>query len=382
MYKEHIVIIGAGIVGLSTAFALLQQGMENVTVLEQCTVGHERSASHGMSRLLRFEYGADQFYSEMVRLSLQRWRQLEQMTQRSLYTSTGVLVLGNDKDDFAKTSYDTLLDLGCPPEPLSRQACQQRFPQFALMDYDFCTYNEEGGILHASYCLQTLKDAIRELGGMLLEHQQVTQIDRENTLKPIQLSLTSGYKLNADRLVLAIGPWIHHLLADLHLPIRLTRQYLLYFDNLPISTFGLSAFPAFMAGELYGFPIFGPAEYPHSRWFKVASHTFGMDVDPDGARYVAPHIICKVMYDLFRLVPAIQQAKLVHVDSCIYDVSPDEHFILDTLPDDPRVVFATGLSGHGFKFGPLWGEMLSSLLYQCSPPVDMEHFRLKRFHQT
>ena len=64
-----------------------------------------------------------------------------------------------------------------------------------------------------------------------------------------------------------------------------------------------------------------------------------------------------------------------------HDVSPDEGFILDTLPDDARIVFATGLSGHGFKFGLLLGEMLSSFLCQCPPPVAMERFRLKRFQR-
>src|SRR6266487_5365387 len=74
--QQNIVIVGAGIVGLSTAYALLAQGMRNVTVLEQEVVDHARSSSHGFSRLLRFEYGSDAFYSNMVRLSLKRWRTL------------------------------------------------------------------------------------------------------------------------------------------------------------------------------------------------------------------------------------------------------------------------------------------------------------------
>jgi monomeric sarcosine oxidase len=379
--QDHIVIVGAGIVGLSTAFALLQQGMRNVTIVEQSTVGHERAASHGVSRLLRFEYGADQFYTEMVQVSLQRWRKLEQITRRSLYTPTGILVLGNTTDGFTKTSYDVLRDLGYPSESLSRQACHKRFPQFALQDYNCFTYNREGGMLDASYCLQTLKDAIRQLGGTLLENQLVTQISHDNALRPIRLRLVTGSELTSDRLVLAVGSWVHRLLGDLHLPVRLTRQYVLYFANLPISTFGLSAFPAFMAaGELYGFPIDGRAKSPGSGWLKVASHTFGVDVDPDDVAHIEPQVVDGIKHDVCRLLPDLQQASLVHVDSCVYDVSPDERFILDMLPDDPRIVFATGLSGHGFKFGLLLGEMLSSLLCQCSSPVDMERFRLSRFH--
>jgi glycine/D-amino acid oxidase-like deaminating enzyme len=80
------------------------------------------------------------------------------------------------------------------------------------------------------------------------------------------------------------------------------------------------------------------------------------------------------------LLPDLRQAKLVNTDSCIYDVSTDEGFILDVLPDDARIVFATGLSGHGFKFGPVLGEILSNLLCGCPAPVDVKHFRLDRFH--
>ena len=382
MHQDHIVIVGAGIVGLSTAFALLQTGRRNVTVVEQGVVGHERAASHGTSRLLRLEYGADQFYTEMVQLSLQRWRKLEQLSQRCLYTPTGILVLGNNTEqDFARTSYDVQRKQGYPTESLARNACQQRFPQFSLQDYDFFTYNEEGGMLHASECLQTLKGVIRQLGGTILENQRVIQISHNSTLGPIHLRMKGGDELTANRLVLAVGSWVHHLLGDLRLPIRLTQQHILFFANLPVSTFGLSTFPAFLAGnELYGLPIYKRATCPGSEWLKVASHTFGTDVDPDDPVQIEPQIIDGIVHDLYRLLPDLQQAQLVHITSCIYDVSPDEGFILDTLPDDPRIVFATGLSGHGFKFGLLLGEMLSSFLGEYSPPVPMERFRLNRFH--
>ena len=82
MRQQRIVIVGAGIVGLSTAYALLARGIGQVTILEQEIVDHRRATSHGFSRLLRFEYGADQFYSEMVQLSLNRWRQLELASKR------------------------------------------------------------------------------------------------------------------------------------------------------------------------------------------------------------------------------------------------------------------------------------------------------------
>ncbi len=114
---------------------------------------------------------------------------------------------------------------------------------------------DDAGLLHASSCLHTLKELILELGGKIFENSRITSFSHENTVRPIRLHLANGDEMQADRLVLATGPWVHRLLDDLHLPIRLTRQYLLYFANLPASSFALHKFPAFLADNLYGFPL-------------------------------------------------------------------------------------------------------------------------------
>ena len=373
--QQHIVIVGAGIVGLSTAYALLTQGIRNVTILEQEVVDHARSSSHGFSRLLRFEYGPDAFYSNMVRLSLKRWKNLEQVVGRTLYTPTGLLLLGNDDDTFTRSSYHVVRGLGLPAEQLSKEACGLRFPQFNTQSYNQCTYNHEAGILHASTCLQTLRDLILDFGGEIYESCRVTRITNDSQLLPIRLHLSSGQEIVADRVVLATGSWIHRLLAHLHLPVRMTRQYMLYFSGLPISAYDMGAFPSFIAGDIYGFPIHQGC----NGWVKATSHAFGVPIDPDNVTSQDDQVIAKISMQIRELLPALNYAQIARVDSCMYDVSPDEDFILDRLPSDPRVIFATGLSGHGFKFGLLLGELLSSLVCNTQPPVPLDRFRLSRF---
>ncbi len=379
MSPQRIVIVGAGIVGLSTAYALLSRGVQQVTILEQEAVDHHRATSHGISRLLRFGYGPDLFYSHMVGLSLQRWKHLECCSRRTLYTRTGVLTLGASGDTSPKASFHIMQELGIAAERLSRQSCKQRFPQFAVDSADFITYNPEAGILHASTCLQTLKACILDLGGTIYESCCVTHFTHENHNRPVRLHTSTGDEIAADRVVLAIGPWVHHLLADLHLPVRLTRQYILYFAGLPLSSYGVNSFPAFMMDDLYGFPLHKMAQGSGPYWLKAASHAFGRPTRPDDILPPDELVVTNIARRLRELLPALQQATLARIDSCMYDVTPDEDFIIDRLPDDPRIVFATGLSGHGFKFGPLLGEILCSLLCETDPPVSLERFQLARF---
>ena len=379
---QRIVIVGGGIVGLSTAYALLMQGFQNVTLLEQATIDHVRGASHGASRLLRFEYGEQAQYSEMVRLSLEAWKRLEHNTKRHLYTRTGLLVLGHEDDCFTRQSHAVTRTMGLPTEHLSQRSCEQRFPQFAAHTYTMLTYNAEAGILHASTCLHALKERILALGGSIYESCRVLRINHEAQQRAIHLHCMyrdNAEVITAERVVLATGPWVHRLLGNIHLPVQMTRQYLLYFDGLPPSSFAVNAFPAFITEDLYGFPMHPvPGGNGYYR-FKAASHTFGPPVDPDDIRTPDEVIIARTIRHLREVLPALRQAHLAHVDSCMYDVSPDEDFILDHLPDDPRIVFATGLSGHGFKFGPLLGELLSSMLYDTAPAVSLKRFSVARF---
>lgn len=384
MQQPKIIIIGAGIIGLATAYHLLKQGMPNVVVLEQATVDHEQAASHGLSRLLRFEYGDDLFYSEMVRLSQKRWKSLEQASGKKLYTPTGILMLGNEHDDYSRNSYRTLRNLGYTLERLTGSSCKQRFPQFDATNYDTFIYNKNAGMLHASRILKTLRGCIQDMGGEIRENQCVMEIHHENTARSIRLQLATGEEITTDRVVVAVGSWVHQLLGDLKLPVRLTRQYVLYFANLPASLFGLHAFPAFMADDLYGFPIHSTCaggEGPD--WLKAASHTFGIPGDPGAVLTSEDNTtVAQIARRLYTLLPALQQAELAHMEACTYDVSLDEHFILDQLPNDKRITFAAGLSGHAFKFGLLLGEMLGSLVCETEPAIPVERFRLARFsHQ-
>jgi monomeric sarcosine oxidase len=379
MQQLHTTIIGAGIIGLSTAYALLQQGIK-VTLLEQMHIDHQQSSSRGLSRLLRFEYGNDELYTFMVHLSLQRWYILENASKQQLFTPTGLLSLGSEHDTEVQDSYRVLRNMGYTSDKLDQQECEKRYPQFKIDAYPHIVYNPRAGILHASTCLQTLKSLVLSLEGEIREHQQVTSIAHSRTAHPLRLYLQSGEVLTSDRCVIAAGPWVHSLLHVLHLPVHLTRQYLLYFSQLPEDLFSWPTFPCFMADDLYGFPLhhsYNNGEGQH--WLKIASHAFGSDTMPGETSIVDQNVIEQVKQHIYKLLPMLQQAQLAYIEPCIYDVTPDQDFILDYMPGDRRIVVATGMSGHAFKFGPLLGEIIGNLVIERPSPIALDRFSLARF---
>jgi len=364
-------IIGAGVVGLSTGCALAAQGCD-VTVIERFALAHSWSSSRGPSKAIRHEYGTNRQYIEMVARSLVLWNELGRETGRTLYTQAGVLTLGNTGDD-TLAGLDAMRSLGLPARQITGEECRARFPQFVVDDYDAITYNESGGILAASECMHALANRFRSLGGSLRINTQVGALD-VGASQPV-VRLADGTAIAADRLVVAAGPWVNEFVPEIGLPVRATRQQVCYVAGLPASDFGVGQFPVFLAGgRFYGFPI-----HTETGWFKVASHTFGTEVAPSDGYEVDDAEVNDCIAFLRRVIPQAASGPIAGVDRCMYDVTPDQDFIIDRHPANPNVILATGFSGHGFKFGILTGCLVASLVTGDEPEFPLDRFSLSRF---
>lgn len=371
MARMSAVVVGGGVMGLATGGALAARGVD-VTVLERQTVGHDWASSHGLSRAIRHEYGAEAMYTRMVALSLPLWDELARETSMRLYTETGVLTLGQPDDGHTLPGYEVMRAAGLPVERLSARECAARFPQFSPDEYGAITYNPTGGMLHASQCLIALAQRLRARGGRLREEAAVTRVERDGAGGKV--TLADGETLVADRVIVTAGPWVHDVLPALKLPVRATRQQVCYLSGLPPAAFGVGNFPVFLVGmEYYGFPLVGPD------WFKVGSHRFGATTDPNIPYAGDGDEVAEVRAFLRRVIPGAAGGALEMIDRCMYDVSPDEDFILDTHPSAPGIVIGSGFSGHGFKFGVLIGDLLAALALGETPAVPLDRFRLGRF---
>ncbi len=166
-------------------------------------------------------------------------------------------------------------------------------------------------------------------------------------------------------------------MADLNLPLRVTRQVLYWFEpsadaagfeegNLPVYLF--EAPP----GEpmVYGFPRIGPA----SEGVRVAlrgsnesctADTLHREVDASDEQLIRERRE-STMPDL--------AGKLLRASTCLYTMTPDGHFILNRHPTSDRVILAAGFSGHGFKFAPIIGEALADVAMSEQTSRDMGLF--------
>jgi sarcosine oxidase len=77
-------------------------------------------------------------------------------------------------------------------------------------------------------------------------------------------------------------------------------------------------------------------------------------------------------------LPALD-GPLLSASTCMYTMTPDQHFIIGLHPRHPQVAIACGFSGHGFKFAPVIGEILADLVLTGATPHPIDFLSPQRF---
>ena len=115
-----VVIVGAGVVGLSTAWALTRLGHEAV-VYDQGMIPNPRAASFDQHRMIRLLYPGNPGYARMVLEGFEAWERLWADLGARHFVDTGVLALGGTGGELASGSREILNQMGHPYETLDRQ---------------------------------------------------------------------------------------------------------------------------------------------------------------------------------------------------------------------------------------------------------------------
>jgi len=344
----RIAVVGLGAVGSAALRFLAQQGHEAVGY-EQFIRGHTRGSSHGESRIYRLTY-ADPYYTRLMREAFPLWQALQADAGEELIVPCGVLWLGDADDPELNAIANALQSEGVPYEWLDSASLSARFPALRLDARERALFQREGGFLRASACIEANLRLAEAHGAVVYEQTRITRIDPQPS--GVWLETESGERERYDRVLLTAGAWLPKLLPSLNLPLTVTRQTYAYFAVRPDAEprFAPARMPVWIEAtrHFYGFPSDG-----RQAGVKVAWHRLGEVQDPDApVRPVDEADLAPLRECLARRLPDVLPEALTAA-ICLYTNAPDERFILQTLPNEPRVWLVSACSGHGFKFSLL-----------------------------
>jgi sarcosine oxidase len=369
-----VAVLGLGGMGSAVAAHAARRGLR-VAGFERFALAHNLGSSVGRTRIIRKAYFEDAAYVPLLDRAYMLWRELEEASQTALLDLFGVLMVGQPGSATIQGTANAAMLYDIPGEQLDAGQLRARFPRLAFDSGEVGLYEPYAGVVFPERAIAAHLTVARNHGAHLFDRARVRSF--ETTSAGVRVTFEGGEAVEAARVAVCAGPWSSELLAQLQLSLRVQRN-VQYWFTLQGGAGGPGELPAFflerddLPAPLYGIPDLGDG-------LKVAFHAYGETTQADQLdREVHAGEAALMRETLAALMPGCEPV-LRSSKACMYTMTPDGNFAIGRDPRNHNVVIACGFSGHGFKFVPVIGEIVTRMLLDEDPQLDVSFLRLDRF---
>lgn len=373
-----VIVLGVGAMGSAACLELARRG-KRVLGLERHAIGHGLGSSHGGSRIIRECYFEAAEYVPLLLACREEWARLERDTGARLVHRPGVLYAGGPQSEVVHRSLSSGASHGVPCELWTAAETMRRFPQFHLPEGWGALFEPGAGFVRPERAVRAAAALARSLGAVLQENERA--IDWSETASGVRVT-TDRAAYEAESLVIAAGAWTPSLARDLGVRLQPLRVPIAWLKPALPSACAAPHMPAWYIDRpglsgLYGIPTAEDQDAPHG--VKVAMHGDGTRCDPDAPRQPPSSTELEaIRLATTEFVPCAAD-RVLSGATCLYTMSPDQHFVVDRMPGCTRTFVACGFSGHGFKFMPVMGRVLADLACDGATSLPVGFLAAKRF---
>jgi glycine/D-amino acid oxidase-like deaminating enzyme len=366
---SRVIVVGAGINGVTAAIELKKRGHE-VVLVDPGPLPHPLAASTDISKAVRAAYGADEDYTELAERSIKLWRKWNEEFGTELYHEVGVMFVRQQElkqGDFEYESLKTLERRGHKVERMNSAQLWKRFTAWNPEVFHDGVLEVEAGYAESGRAVATLVQHAGSIGVELRSGGHFAHLDeRDHHIQGIVLD--NGERIASDRVVMTVGAWTPYLLPFTKEFFRASGQPVFHLKPPRPDLFAPEHFPVFGADitttGYYGFPL------NRDGVVKIANHGPGREMSPESPQRAVTseeeEILRKFLSWAF---PALADAPIVYTRLCMYCDTHDGNFWIAPDPEREGLVIAAGDCGHGFKFAPVLGEMIADAVEEKPNPI-------------
>ena len=380
MWRRHelkdrydVVIIGAGVHGLATAYYLGKLGIKNVAVLDRGYLGGGNSGRN--TAILRANYRTPEaipFYAESLRL----YQELSQEVDFNvLFSQVGHLTLAHTDTGVdglrVRAEANALLGVNSRlifPEEIKRLVPALDVSKAAHAPIQAALYHPPGGIIRHDAVVWGYARGADRLGIEIHPHTEVQAIDTDNG--QISAVHTSRGRIATNLVVNATSGWCSTVarMVDVDLPIVshplqacVTEPVKPFLDKVIVS----ATLHVYVNQTDRGEVVIGAEIDPYAS-YNSASTLPTLEM-------MAAHAL--------ELFPILEEARVLRQWSGICDMTPDFSPIISTVPEVKGFILNVGWGTYGFKAGPAGGKTVAEMIVTHKTPTLIEPFALSRFYE-
>lgn len=371
---SDIIVIGGGIIGVSTAFQLAKQGAK-VTLLEKSFIAGGPTGSS--SAIIRQHY-SNEVTARMVLNSLRTWQNFDDVVGGDCeFTQTGFLMgVVPEKLDNLKENIRLQQSVGIDTKFVNPNEMQELEPHMDPTGLGGGAYEPEAGFCDPNLSANSYAQAAKRHGTSIRTGVTVTEIKHEKG-RIIGVETNEGF-VPAGGVIIVAGPWSTEMLSKLgvELPMVAARASIAFlrrpesFDRHMIWADFITQ--NYMRPETGGLLLVGSIDPKEAEDTVENPDSFNDKVDMETIAEFAESAALRY--------PAMAESYLTSSYTALYSITPDWHPVMDAVPGYDRLYVCTGGSGHCFKLAPAMGEMMSQLVLEGKKPEDdINLFSFDRF---
>jgi sarcosine oxidase subunit beta len=366
-----VVIIGAGVIGCSTAYHLAQIGLTDVAVLEMDQVG---SGSSGKSAsMLSLQYCKDDLTIQMTKYSYAKYMWFEgDMGVPIDFKKIGWMSVASEKNvEPLRRNAKLLNSHGITTEIMEPNEIKRRYPEINTEDLVLGTWGPDDGLIDPHMIMWGYMKKAQEMGATLHQGVKATAIQvRHGKVEGVRTE--KGF-VSSRTVVNAAGPWAKEIgrWVDVEIPIiNLARTIVVTgpFADIP----NHRPFLDDMTLEWYCRP-------------ELSGLLMGMGAKPvEEPNIQTDAEMVNEMIDVaVRRIPVLEKASMQTAWTGIRPLTPDDHPIVGLTPSVDGFILNCGWGGRGIIQAPIAGKLVAETICNGQPStMDIHSLKIERFQGT